>query len=79
MTFEHDLESITITVGEPTTQSRIAVAELASSNRCIGAVSSTARGAVHMLLERLSAVMCDDGREPLSAEEHADILAHLAA
>ncbi len=78
MTFEHDGETITIDIGERTTGSFVAVAQLASPRRAFGANAASPWAAVQNLLRRLSAVLEDAGRPPLSRDEEAALLARVS-
>lgn len=78
MVFQHDMESISILVSRPTTQSVLAAALLGTSHRVVAAIGSNLPDAMRALLSRVSAVMLDDHRSALSEDEWAAVLAEFA-
>jgi len=77
MTFEHDGESITIDIGEESTNFVTAVARRASSGRGYGATGPNASSAVERVLWQLSTAFMQAGGRPLSPLEEAAVLARV--
>ena len=77
MTFEHDGLSITIELNQPTTEVWRAVVLVRGANRAMAAIGCWPLDCAAQALGRLSAVLRDRGRRPLSVEKEARVMARI--